>query len=268
MTSVVRVTSGNASLAAVVEGPAHLPWLILSNSLATDMSLWDDQMPAVSAIRRVLRYDTRGHGKSSAPPGPYSFDDLVGDVIALMDHFWIETADVLGLSMGGMTALGLGLEHPHRIRSLVCANARAVFPPAGIASWDQRAAAVAQGGIDAIVDDTIARWFTANSRETRPELVERARRMILSTAPDGYRACTAALKRLDYLHRLGALSMPALFIAGEADAAAPPDAMQEMANAAQDGRFAILSAVAHISNMEDTAGFTAAVSAFLVGNAS
>jgi len=263
MTETRQVSSGGATLHVEIDGEDGLPWLIASNSLAADLSMWDDQMPGLTARRRVVRYDTRGHGRSSAPEGPYSFDILVADMMAVLDALDIGEADILGLSLGGMTALGIALDHPGRVRRLVCAQARGMFPPPGIAMWDQRAQAVAEGGLAAVVDDTLSRWFTPDTHRDRPEVVEKARRMILATSPDGYIACTAALKGLDYLRRLGDITRPALYVAGELDGGAPVDAMREMADATPDSRFEVIAGVAHIGNMEKPDAYDRLLADFL-----
>ncbi|WP_029352042.1 alpha/beta fold hydrolase [Bosea sp. 117] len=259
------VASGEARIAARVDGPAHLPWIVLSNSLAADHTMWDDQIAMLTARRRVLRYDTRGHGKSGAPPGPYDFDMLVGDVVALMDHFGIERADYLGLSLGGMTGLGLGLAHPDRVGRLVCADARADAPAPFVAGWDQRIAAVEANGTQAVVAGTLERWFTPATHRDRPEIVARTAAMIRGTSPVGYIGCGEALKRLDYLRRLPDLAAETLYLVGAEDLAAPAEAMRAMAEATPKARFGVLPGCAHIANMEDAAGFNARVATFLDG---
>jgi 3-oxoadipate enol-lactonase len=124
----VRVPSGGISLSAQVDGSEGKPWLLLGNSLAADLTMWDDQIGLLTRTHRVIRYDTRGHGQSDAPVGPYDFPMLVADMAAVLDHFGADQADVMGLSLGGMTALGLGLTHPDRVRRLVVCDARADGP--------------------------------------------------------------------------------------------------------------------------------------------
>jgi len=257
------VISGDAEIAVRIDGAEHLPWIVLSNSLAADLSMWDDQIPFLTRSYRVLRYDTRGHGHSTAPVGPYSFDMLVGDLVAVMDHFDIVQADVLGLSMGGMTALGLGLRHPERVGRLICADARADAPLPFVAGWDQRIAAVETGGMGAILTGTMERWFTAETRQNRPEIVDRASRMVLSTSPVGYIGCAGALKGLDYLRHLRRMEPETLYIVGAEDSGAPAETMRTMAAETPGAQFEILSGVAHIANMEDVAGFNARVADFL-----
>jgi 3-oxoadipate enol-lactonase len=261
------ITANGADLRVRIDGAEHLPWLVLSNSLATDMSLWEPQLAALTEIRRVLRYDTRGHGGSGAPRGPYDFGMLTGDVIAVMDHFGIASADILGLSLGGMTALGLGLDYPRRVDRIMCCCARADFPPAMVVVWDERIAAVTNGGLAAIAEGTLSRWFTPATHAARPELISHTRRMILETSPAGYCGCAEALKTLSYFRRLPELRARVLYVAGEADPAAPPGAMRAMADATSGAKLAIIRGAAHIANLENAPAFTAAVCGFLQDSA-
>ena len=256
----IAVKAGDAVLSARVDGVAGKPWLLLSNSLAADLSMWEDQIDLLTRTHRVLRYDTRGHGQSSAPLGPYAFDDLVADMVALLDHVGAERADVMGLSLGGMTALGLGLGYPGRVRRMVVCDARADAPAPFVQSWDDRIAAIHAGGMAAIVDGTLARWFTPAAD---PSVPERARVMILATSPIGYEGCAAALKRLDYLRHLGGMSVPVRYVVGAEDMGAPPQVMRAMAEATPGASFAQIAATAHVPNMENPAAFAAALGDFL-----
>jgi 3-oxoadipate enol-lactonase len=265
MTTQLMVSAGDAKLAMKIEGDGSLPWLIISNSLATNMSMWDDQISELTKLRRVVRYDTRGHGASTASPGPHSFDMLTHDIISIMNHLKIPSADILGLSLGGMTALGLGLAHPNRVNNIICCSARADFPPPVIASWDERIKAVTDGGMAAIVEGTLSRWFTEKTRNERPEIANRARQMITSTSVDGYRGCAGALKTLDYRRRLPEMKRTVFYLAGSADGAASPDAMREMAEATPKSNFEIIPDAAHITNMECAQLFNQKVCNFIRG---
>lgn len=257
------VTHGATLLSARIDGADGKPWLLLSNSLAADLTMWDDQIALLTRTHRVLRYDTRGHGQSPASPGPCRFDQLVGDMVALLDHVGAEQADVMGLSLGGMTALGLGLAHPRRIRRMVVCDARADNPPAFVASWDDRIAAIEAGGMEAILQGTLARWF---SPACPPEPKERAARMVLSTPVAGYIACAGALQGLDYLRHLPGLAVPVLYVVGAEDLAAPPAAMQAMADATPGARLVTLPSLAHVPNMERPELFNQAVGPWLAAN--
>jgi 3-oxoadipate enol-lactonase len=256
----LSVTAAGAKLSARVDGAADRPWLLLSHSLASDLTMWDDQVELFTCTHRVIRYDTRGHGHSDAPEGPYDFAMLVADMVAVLDHVGAERADVLGLSLGGMTALGLALSHPARVARLAVCDARADAPPAFVSSWDDRLAAVAAGGLQAILAGTLSRWFTPNCP---PEVVDRATAMILNTPPRGYAGCARALQRLDYLPHLGRMEVPVLYIVGAADLGAPPETMAAMAAATPGARLIVLPGLAHIPNMENPAAFAAALDDWL-----
>jgi 3-oxoadipate enol-lactonase len=254
---------GGVALNTAVDGPDGAPWLVLSNSLGADLSMWDGQVPALAARYRVLRYDTRGHGASDAPAGPYGFDDLVGDVVGLMDRFGIDRAAFMGLSMGGMTGLGLALDHPGRVVRLVCADGRADAPGPFRAMWDERIARVEAGGMAGIVDFTLATWLTEDWRAAHPAGTETVRRMVLGTDPGGYIACCRALKGLDYLRRLGGMTVPVLYVGGSEDRGAPPETMRAMAAATPGGVFREIPGAAHVANINAPAAFQDAIGGFL-----
>lgn len=262
------VQLGNVALATRIDGEAGRPWIVVSNSLAGTYESWDPQIPSLTATHQVLRYDTRGHGRSAAPAGPYSFKDLTGDVLGLMDHFGIAAADVLGLSMGGMTALGLAIEHPGRVKRVICCDGRADAIPPYVASWDDRIAAIREsGGMAGVVAFTIERWFTPSFRERHPETVRAATAMILATNPEGYIACAAALKQLDYKRSLGQIRAPALYICGEQDLAATPVVMREMAALTPGAAYAGVDPGAHVCNLENPEHFNRVLANWLkLGN--
>lgn len=255
--------AGGVTLNTRVDGPADAPWLILSNSLGANLAMWDPQIPALTARYRVLRYDTRGHGGSDTPPGPYGFADLTGDVIALMDHFGIGTAAFMGLSMGGMTGMGLSIHHADRITRVVCADGRADAPPPVRTMWDDRIATVQSGGLEAIADGTLASWLTEDWRTANPDATARIREMVISNDPAGYIACCHALKGLDYLRHLGEARAPIHFVGGSEDKGAPPDVMRAMAAAAPGGTYTEIPGAAHVANLNAPAAFTAAIAGFL-----
>jgi len=264
MTEKLTVAVNGANLATYLDGDADKPWIVVSNSLACTYESWFKQLDMLTRRFRVLRYDTRGHGASSAPAGPYSFDLLVGDVVGLMDHYGIDRADYLGLSMGAMTGLGLAVEHPSRIGRLVCCDARSDAVPPFIDSWNQRIAAIqAAGGMSGVLDFTLERWFTADFRTAEPATLELAKKMILSTNPDGYIACAEALKKLDYKRRLGEIGAPALFVAGAQDMAAPAAVMQEMASLTKGAAFEQVNPGAHICTLENSTEFNRIVGTWL-----
>ena len=260
--TTVRIPGGN--LFTRVDGEAGKPWLVLSNSLAADHTMWDGQLPLLTARYRVLRYDTRGHGRSEAPAAPYSFDDLIGDVLAVMDHHGAARGAFMGLSLGGMTGLGVALKHSDRIEKLVCCDARADNPEPFRKSWDDRIAVVDDKGTEGLVAVTIERWLTPEFRSAHPGEEAKLAAQIRATSPEGYRGCAAALKTLDFLKDLGRLTVPTLYVVGAEDGAAPRPAMQAMADATPGGRLAIVPDAAHIANVNNPEGFAEVLNGFLI----
>ncbi len=259
-----KVDRGGFALATSVTGqPEGAPWIILSNSLGASMEMWMPQLELLGRHYRVLAYDTRGHGRSDAPQGPYTFDELVGDVIALMDHFSIDRADFMGLSLGGMTGLGLAIHHPDRIGRLVCCDARADASVGFVKSWDDRIAAIEAGGLASIMSGTMERWFSQKFRDTRQEQMAAMHAMFLETSATGYIGCAGALKFLDYHKDLGRITCPTLYVVGDEDFGAPPAVMKDMADRTPGAVLAEIAGAAHIANVDEPQSFNAAISAFL-----
>ena len=258
-----RIDLGGHALNTQVDGPVDAPWIVLANSLGTNLTMWNQQMPMLTRHFRVLRYDTRGHGGSDTPPGPWSFDDFTGDVIALMDHFGIDRCAFMGLSMGGMTGLGLALVHPNRFDRVVCADARADAPAAFRQMWDERIARVRANGLQAIVEGTMSSWFTEDWLTVKTGVESDIRAMILGNDPVGYVACCDALKKLDYLRQLGEVGCPILYVGGDQDKGASPDVMAQMAARTPDGRYQTIEGAAHLANCNNPAIFNDIVEGFL-----
>lgn len=255
---------GGELFVRVDAGPtADAPVLLLSNSLAADHTMWDPQIPLLTSRYKVVRYDTRGHGQSDAPAGDYSFAMLVDDARAVLDHVGVARASYMGLSLGGMTGLGFALTYPERLDRLVVCDARADNPPPFVKSWDDRLAAIDAGGLAAILAGTLERWLVPSFRAARPDVVARVEAMILATSPVGYRGCAAALKRLDYAKDLGRITTPTLYVVGAEDAGAPPAVMRAMADATPAAAFALIDHAAHLPNLDNEAGFAAAITSFL-----
>jgi len=259
----MKYEANGVSLNYEIEGPEGAPWLTFSHSLAADLSMWDPQAAALKGAYRVLRYDSRGHGASSAPAGPYSFKQLVGDVIALLDHLGIERTHFIGLSMGGMTGLGLALDHGTRLSSLTVANAIASMPSEAVPMWDERIVGARANGMAALVEPTMERWFTDEMRAQGGPVLDAVRGMIAGTAVEGFAGCVGAIKGLNYKPRLGDITCPVLFIAGQQDGATPGKVMRKMHGAVAHSSFVMLDPAAHISNLAQPERFTAALETFL-----
>jgi 3-oxoadipate enol-lactonase/4-carboxymuconolactone decarboxylase len=244
-----------------VEGDPSLPVLMLCNSLGTTLDMWAPQMPAFLAHFRVLRYDTRGHGESEVTPGEYSIAQLGADALRLLDHLDIERVSFCGLSMGGMTGMWLGVNHPRRIWRLVLANTGAKVGDPSI--WASRFAAVRQGGMAAITPSVLDRWFTARYQKLAPTEVDKVRAMLLATRPEGYIANGAAVRDMDQRADLPKIRLPTLVIAGTHDGSTPPELGRAVAQAIDGARYVELDA-AHLSNWEQAGAFSTAVLSFLL----
>lgn len=252
-----RASVNGAELAYYIDGTPGRPWIVLVNGLATDHRLWDLQIPSLANNFRIMRYDTRGHGASSATPAPYSLDLLVSDLAGLMDHAGISQAHIIGLSLGGVTALGMALTHPSRVSSVVCCDARADAPPPYIAFWKAKIATVRQLGLAGIIDETLSRWFTESTITASADQssLQLAKEMIRASSVEGYCGCAAALTGLEYLSSLHTLSVPTHFIVGASDTAAPPQIMSAMAEIVPQGRLDVIDHAAHLPNLEQPAAF-------------
>ena len=248
---------------SVVSGARDLPALLLLNSLGTTTHMWAPQLARLEQHFQVIRMDTRGHGDSETPPGPYSFDDLVDDALATLDRHDVEKTSVMGCSLGSMTALGMGLTAPDRIDRIVCTAARADAPEPFRHSWDDRMAIIEAKGVAGLWEGSLGNWLTPAFKDANPDQVAVMKAEFLKTTPDGYKGCAAALKTLDYLRHLPQLQVPVLFVAGSEDKGAPPPVMEAMADAARDGRYVMIPDAGHIINVNAPDAFIHAISGFL-----
>jgi 3-oxoadipate enol-lactonase len=260
----VKVTVNGAELAYRVEGREGAPWLTFSNSLATNMAMWDDQVEALGNDFRILRYDKRGHGESGAPVrGDIPIGTLVADVIALWDHLGIRRSHFVGLSIGGMTGFGLGLDHPDRVASLALCCTRADSPPVYNAAWPGRVAIAEKEGMTALVDSTLERWFTAACRARDTAAMAKMGKMIATTSVIGYCGCAWALQNLPYLERLGAIRVPTIMIGGSDDILL--DGTRDAHRRIPGSLYYEVGPAGHIANVEQPALFTAGLKTWLGG---
>lgn len=251
-----------------VDGNDFAPPLLLSNSLGTDLEMWSPQMQSLATHFRVIRYDTRGHGASSVPEGPYTIDQLGRDVVALLDHLKIARVHFCGLSMGGLIGLWLAVHVPERIDRLVVANTGAQIGTAD--GWNSRIDSIRDagpGGLPgSVVDAVVERWFTRRHRDVAPAGVERVRRMLTETSGAGYAANCAAIRDADLRPQLSAIGAPTLVVAGSQDPSTPAALGREIADAIPGARYVELDS-AHLSNIEQAGAFNAALLHFLTNEA-
>jgi len=243
-----------------IEGEPGAPALVLSNSLGASLEMWEPQMPVFSGRFRVIRYDTRGHGRSDAPPGPYSIDQLGKDVQGLLDHLSIVHANFCGLSMGGAIGIWLGINAPERIDRLVLANTAAKIGTAEM--WNARIEAVRKGGTASIAQAVLSRWFTPAMIEQPTPVVSQMRKTFERTSSDGYAACCAAVRDMDLRYSLGRIHRPTLVISGTEDLATPPADGRYLADHIDKARYVELDAP-HLSNVQAAGAFSQAVVQFL-----
>jgi 3-oxoadipate enol-lactonase len=244
-----------------IEGRSDAPSLMFSNSLGTNLHMWDDQAKALSKHFRVIRYDQRGHGKSAAPEGPYSIERLGRDVLAILNALEIKQTHFCGLSMGGMTGMWLARHAPDRFDKLVLSNTapKSQTPD----SWNTRIRTVLTKGIGAVADAVLGIWFTKEFRERAPQTIARMREMMVSNNSKGYCGCCSAIRDMDQRWFVSEIKLPTLIIAGKQDNATPLSASEFLASRIAGARLISLDA-GHISNVEQKDAYTAALEKFLL----
>jgi len=262
MQGPIDVKANGITIHCQIDGPAEAPWFIFSNSLATDLSMWEGQAAHFSRSYRVLRYDQRGHGRTDAPAGRYSFDTLIADALALMDALGIKRAHFCGLSMGGATAMGMAQRAPERLNRVVVCDSPCASTPASAQQWEERIAVAKTQGMAALADPTIARWFPPETVAAKPPHLAKIRQMILATPVNGFIGCAAALGDHDFRTAVRAVTRPVLFLAGEKDGTTPA-AMQQLQAELPGSRFVVLPGAGHISNLDQPEMFNRAVEDFL-----
>ena len=254
------VNADGCRLTWTVQGSANAPALLLLNALGTNIDLWRPQIDRFAAAFRVIRFDTRGHGASDAPPGPYTLDRLGHDALAVLDAAEAPRAHVCGVSLGGQTALWLAVHAPRRVDGIVAANTAARLGTTEL--WDQRIRDATTLGPHALVEPALARWFTSRFRQTAPETVDRFRSMLAGCSAPGYAGCCAALRDADLRADLHRIQAPTLVIVGADDHATPPAAGHAIQEHVAGAELLALDA-AHLANVERADAFTAAVREFL-----
>lgn len=258
----MRIKANGIEINYQIDGPERAPWLILSNSLATNLSMWDEQARAFGRAFRVLRHDQRGHGGTEAPTGRYPFDVLVADALALMDALGIKQAHFAGLSMGGATALGLAEKHPDRVDKVVVCDSPCQSTPASAQQWEERIAIAQKQGMEGLIEPTVGRWFPPEVLAAKAPHLDKVRQMIRTTPVNGFIGCAAALADHDYASAAGMVKRPVLFLVGEKDGVNPV-AMRKLNAAVPGSRYVELAGAGHISNLDQPQAFNRALEEFL-----
>jgi 3-oxoadipate enol-lactonase len=247
----------------VVEGPEDGPVVVFAGSLGSDLRMWEPQVvPLLERGFRVVRYDTRGHGASPVPPGPYDLEDLGADYLALLDDLGVAKAHLVGLSLGGMTGMWLGVHAPGRIASLVlCCTSAKLGPPQ---MWADRARTVRAEGTAAVAGPGVSRWLTPAYLERHPDRAVFLRSMIAGVPAEGYAACCGVIERMDLLDALPKITAPTLVIAGADDPATPPgEHARPIADGIPGARLEVVADAAHLGSYEQPEEFTRLISEHL-----
>lgn len=244
------------------DGPADAPVVVLSNSLGATRGMWDPQVPALAERHRVVTYDTRGHGDSPSPAGPWTLDDLVDDVVALLDRLGAPRAHVAGISLGGMTAMRLAAREPERVDRIAVLCSSAKTDPQG---FRDRAAAARSGGTAPLAPTVVSRWLTPGYAASHPDLVARLEAMIAGADDEGYAACCEVVADMDLRPDLGRISARTLVVSGADDPALPPEHQQLIASGITGSALLSVSPAAHLANLERTVEVTGALLAHFDG---
>jgi 3-oxoadipate enol-lactonase len=239
------------------------PWITLSHSLACNLRMWDEQMDALAKRYRVLRYDTRGHGATDAPSGPYTLEQMADDAHTLLAALDIKRTHWLGLSMGGMIGQTFALKYPGVFVSLVLADTTSRYPVEAAATWAERVNMVKANGMEVVVDSTLGRWFTEPFRAQSPTVMERVAGYIRATPPAGYIGSCQAIPQIDLTDRLHEIKCPTLVIVGEQDTGTPVALARAIHDAMPGSELVIIPSASHLSNIEQPGAFNAALLGFL-----
>lgn len=255
-----HVRCDGCRLSWCVDGDPRAPAVLLSNSLGTTHELWGPQVEELASSFRVIRYDTRGHGDSDAPDGEYTIEMLGLDALAVLDAAGAARAHVCGLSLGGLTAMWLGVHAPARVVTLVLASTAARICDARF--WQERIEQVSASGLGPLAEGSMGRWFTDGFRAGHPDVVARYRRMLEACPVGGYASCCAALRDADLRREIGAIAAPALVIAGTGDPVTPVADADATCAGIRGADVAVLDA-AHLVNVEQAEAFNRRVLAFI-----
>jgi 3-oxoadipate enol-lactonase len=257
----MKVKANGIDINYEIEGEG--PWLTMSHSLACNLHMWDPQMPVLTKKFKVLRFDTRGHGQSSAPAGEYTLELLADDLKGLLDALKIKQTHYAGLSMGGMIAQAFALKYPGVFQSMVLADTTSRRPPNAGQMWGERIQNAQTKGMGALVQGTLERWFTEPYRNSRKDVMEKIGNDIRNTPVNGFVGCCHAISKVDYLDRLKEIKVPALIIVGEQDHGTPPEAARVIQQNLPGSELKVIPSAAHISNVEQAQVFNDSMLGFL-----
>ena len=243
------VTINGARINGRIDGPEGAPWMVFSNSLSSNITAWDEQAASFAPHFRLLRYDQRGHGGSDAPTAPFFMDALADDLLALLAHFDIRKAVLVGVSMGATTVLRCAAREPSRCAGVVACDGSWRSASGAVAIWEERFAVVRGQGMQGLAEPTVARWFQPDFFSRKPDVVENVKSMITQTSAAGYIECGTALQQYDFRADYPAFPVPVLYVVGAQDGDLPA-VMREMHEATPGSRYTVIEQCGHLPNIE------------------
>ncbi|HEX4986372.1 MAG TPA: 3-oxoadipate enol-lactonase [Burkholderiales bacterium] len=257
----MKIKANGIDIHYTVQGEG--PWIVMSHSLACDVSMWDEQVQMLKSKYKVLCFDTRGHGASDAPATDYTLDMLSGDLLGLLDGLSIGNPHYVGLSMGGMIGMTFALKHPGRLRTLVLCDTSSRVPPEAGPVWEGRIKTAKEQGMEPLVEPTLQRWFTEPFYKSNKVMMERVGALIRGTKPAGYIGCCRAIPKINLTDKLGAIRSPVQVIVGDQDAGTPVAMSKAIADAIPGSGLVVIPSASHLSNLEQPAAFNKALADFL-----
>ena len=257
-----QVEANGLSFHCRIDGAEQGQWLVFSNSLATNLSMWDGQVARFENSYRILRYDQRGHGGTSVPKEGCTFDQLADDVVALLDAVGIARATFVGVSMGAITALRLAARYADRVPRIVACDGQWASPAGSAELWEERIKVASSQGMGALVEPTVQRWFRPAFLAANSPVLAKVRQMIAATPAGGYIACSKALEKFDFRESVKGIAVPTLFVVGVLDGVMP-QAMREMHQALGGSHFREIAEAGHLPNVEQPEEFNRILADFL-----
>ena len=259
----MRINANGIEMNYELSGKSGAPVVMMSHSLGSSLTMWEPQLSSLEPIFQVLRYDTRGHGGTGAPAGPYTIELLGQDAVGLLDALRIPKVHWVGLSLGGMIGQCLALDHPDRLLSAVLCDTSSVVPPEAQPLWQERINIVREKGLQPLLEPTLERWFTPSFLGRNPETLTRIRREFLATPHEGFIGCIEAIRKINYLDRLHEFKIPVQIIVGEDDPGMPVATAKVVQSRIRDSKLAVIRSARHLSNLEQPEAFNSALLEFL-----
>ena len=258
----MKVSSNGIEMHYTVEGPEDAPVVVMSHSLASSNRMWDPQMPVLSDYR-VYRFDTRGHGDTDAPEGPYDLDMLADDAKGLLDALGLDKVHFVGLSMGGMIGQYLAIKYPEVLLSVSLCATSSCMPEGAGPAWQERIDTARAQGMDVLLDGTIERWFSAEFIAANESAVGPVRELVRTTPVQGYASCIGAIMKINLTDRLKSTNVPTLIIAGEDDESTPVAAAEAIHGAIAGSELVVIPSAKHFVNVEQSGIFNDTLTRFL-----